>query len=82
MDIRQAALEEISEGNVLYSGFNTCFNFYEMSTAGKWNTDLGDLLPYAVANILGCKIKIFSSHAQRKFYTVKFILYNFHFVLS
>ena len=70
LDIRHKVLEEIYSRYELYSGFNTCFDIQEMRASGSWNSDLGDLIPFATANVLKCTLHIFSSHSQRSVYTI------------
>ena len=63
-------MEEISNEYELYSAFNTCVDMEKMRTPGEWNSDLGDLLPYATANLLGCTLRIFTSNAERSVFTI------------
>ena len=69
-DLRLKVLDHICTEQERYSAFNTCLNYHQWASESHWNSDLGDLMPYATANLLGCTVQIFSSHSQRSVYTI------------
>ena len=66
--LREKVLEHILNEYELYSSFNTCFDFDTWKESSFWNSELGDLMPFATANFIKQPIQVFSSLNARSIY--------------